>query len=94
MVGRTWFHPEVTVLLGRDRRNVNSLEEAAEILMSDRWPVHGRMYERAAVKLIQAIVGEATPDEARQAFRDAAEEAGILIGDDRRPAPKPRKRKR
>jgi hypothetical protein len=89
MVGRTWFSPEVTILLGRDRRNVNSLEQAAEILMSDRWPVqHGRMRERAAVKLIQALEGEATQDEARQAFREAAEEAGILIGDDRRPAPK------
>jgi hypothetical protein len=94
MVGRRWFHPEVTILLGRDRRNVNSLEQAAEILMSDRWPVHGRMCERAAVKLIQALEGEATPDEARQAFREAAEEAGILIGDDNRPPPGTMKRKR
>jgi hypothetical protein len=45
MVGRTWFHPQVTILLGRDRRNVNSLEQAAETLMSDLWPVHGRMCE-------------------------------------------------
>jgi hypothetical protein len=95
MVGRTWFHPEVAILLGRDRRNVNSLEQAAEILMSDRWPVHGRMCERAAVKLIQALEGEAAPDEARQAFRDAAEEAGILIGDDNRvPTPRILKRRR
>jgi hypothetical protein len=27
-------------------------------------------------------------------FREAAEEAGVLIGDDWRPAPKPTKRKR
>jgi hypothetical protein len=94
MVGRTWFHPEVIILLGRDRRNVNSLEQAAEILMSDRWPVHGQMCERAAVMLIQALEGDATPAEARQAFREAAEEAGILIGDDWRPASKPTKRKR
>ncbi len=94
MVGRTWFHPEVAILLGRDRRNVNSLEQAAEILMSDRWPVHGRMCERAAVKLIQALEGEATPDEARQAFREAAEEAGILIGDSNRPPPGAVKHKR
>jgi hypothetical protein len=46
------------------------------------------MCERAAVKLIQALEGKATPDEARQAFRAAAEEAGILIGDvDRVPKP-------
>jgi hypothetical protein len=94
MVGRTWFHPEVTILLGRNRRNVNSFVQAAEILMSDRWPAHGRMCERAAVKLIQALEGETTPDQARQAFRDAAEEAGILIGDDRVAAPKPVERKR
>jgi hypothetical protein len=30
----------------------------------------------------------------RQAFRAAAEEAGILIGDDNRPPPKAMKRKR
>ncbi len=94
MVGRTWFHPEVTILLGRDRRNVNSLEQAAEILMSNRWPVHGRICERAAVKLIQALEGEATPDEARQAFHEAAEEAGILIGDDNWPLSGIVKRKR
>jgi hypothetical protein len=73
---------------------VNSIEQAAEILMSNRWPVHGRMCERAAVKLIHALEGEATPDEARQAFREAAEEAGILIGDDNRSPPGPIKRKR
>lgn len=37
--------------------------------------------ERAAVKLIKALQGEAPPDEARLAFRDAAEEARILISD-------------
>jgi hypothetical protein len=93
MIRRPWFHPQVTILLGRDRRNVNSLEQAAETLMSDLWPVHGRMCERAAVKLIQALEGEATPAEARQAFRDAAEEAGILIVDDNRPPPKAMKRR-
>jgi hypothetical protein len=37
------------------------------------------MCERAARTLIEALAGDATPDEARDAFRDAAEEAGILV---------------
>jgi hypothetical protein len=47
-------------------------------LISDAWPVHGRMSEGAAVMLIQALTAEAMPDEARQACRAAAEEAGSL----------------
>lgn len=79
MAKRTWFNPPVAVMIGRDRINVNSVQRAAEILMSDDWPVHGPACERAAVALISALKGEATPEEARLAFRDAAEEAGVLI---------------
>jgi hypothetical protein len=60
--------------------------------MSDRWPVHGRLCERAAVKLIQALEGEATPDDAA-GLCDATEEAGILIGDAIPPSPEAVKRK-
>jgi hypothetical protein len=77
----------VKVLHGRVIRNVTSIQEAAEILMSDDWPVHGPACERAAVKLIEALRGEATPDEARLAFRDAAEEARVLIAMDIRELP-------
>jgi hypothetical protein len=64
---RTWFNPAVPILLGRKRLNVNSLEWAAEILMSEDWPSHGPMCERV------------TPNEVRQAFEDAAREARVLI---------------
>jgi hypothetical protein len=37
------------------------------------------MCERAAVKLIEALGGAATPDEARLAFLEAAREAGVLV---------------
>ncbi len=73
---RAWFYPPVPVLIGRDRTNVNSLQVAAELPMSDDWPVHGPQCERAAVKLIEALQGETTPDEARLAFIEAAQEAG------------------
>jgi hypothetical protein len=79
MVKRTWFNPPVPVLIGRQRTNANSLQVAAKILMSDNWPVHGPEWERAAVTLIGALEGKTTPDEARIAFRDAADEAGVLV---------------
>jgi hypothetical protein len=51
------------------------LEIAAEILMSDDWPLHDRTCERAAEKLIKALHGEATREEARAAFEAAAKGA-------------------
>jgi hypothetical protein len=41
-----------------------------------------------------ASEGQREAAAAQKAFREAAEEAGILIGDDNRPPPKPMKRKR
>jgi hypothetical protein len=73
MAKRTWFHPPVPVLIGRDRINVNSLQRAAELLMSDDWPENDPMCERAAVKLIEALQGETAPDEARLGFIEEAE---------------------
>jgi hypothetical protein len=58
---------------------VDSLELAAEILMSDDWPLHDRTCERAAEMLIHALRGEATVDQARAAFENAAKAAGILV---------------
>ncbi|NGO51591.1 DUF982 domain-containing protein [Allomesorhizobium camelthorni] len=79
MAKRTWFYPEVRLLLGRERINVNSLEQAAQILMSDDWPLHDRTCERAAETLIKALLGDVDIDEARQAFEAAAKEARILV---------------
>jgi hypothetical protein len=79
MLSRIWFSPAVPILIGRDRVNVNSVQRAAEILMSDEWPTHGVMCERAAQALIDALNGSGSVEEARDAFRDAAEEAGVLV---------------
>ncbi|HEV2897292.1 MAG TPA: DUF982 domain-containing protein [Pseudaminobacter sp.] len=65
--------------MGRERINVNSLEQAAQILMSDDWPLHDRTCERAAEMLIKALLGDADVDEARLAFEAAAKEAGVLV---------------
>ena len=43
---------------------------------------------------LEALQGQGDARSARQAFTDAAKEAGILIGDAFRPPPKPKKRKR
>jgi hypothetical protein len=37
---------------------VNSLEQAAEILMSDQWPVHGRMSDRTVDRHISNILSK------------------------------------
>ena len=58
MAKRTWFYPEVRLLLGRERINVNSLEQAAQILMSDDWPLHDRTCEHAAEMLVKALLGD------------------------------------
>lgn len=79
MVKRTWFYPEIRVVLGRERWNVNSLEQAARVLMSDAWPLHDRTCEHAAEMLIKALQGGATIEEARHAFEAAARAAGKAI---------------
>jgi hypothetical protein len=79
MAKRTWFYPEVRLLLGRERINVNSLEQAAQILMSDDWPLHDRTCQHAAEMLVKALLGDVDVVEARRAFEAAAKEARILV---------------
>ncbi|HEV2900299.1 MAG TPA: DUF982 domain-containing protein [Pseudaminobacter sp.] len=79
MAKRTWFYPELRLDLGRERINVNSLEQAAQILMSDDWPLHDRTCERAAETLIKALLGDVGVDDARQAFETAARKARVLV---------------
>jgi hypothetical protein len=79
MAKRTWFYPEVPLVLGRERWNVNSLEQAAQFLMSDDWPLRDSSCERAAEMLIKALLGDVDVDEARLAFEAAARKAGILV---------------
>jgi hypothetical protein len=77
-------------------QNISSAREAAEWLLH-KWPTGtiDSLKARAARRAcLAALEDQAPAEEARLAFRVAAEEAGILIGDERRLAPKPKKRKR
>jgi hypothetical protein len=91
------FNEFVTVKAPRgQRQNVSSARQAAEWLLF-RWPKEiDTAKARAARKAcLDALEGQRKAAAAREAFREAAEEAGILIGDvDRVPMPNRIKRKR
>ncbi len=66
-----------------DVRNISSAREAAEWLLYE-WPEAARdsLKARAARRAcLNALEGSGKSDAARQAFREAALEAGIFIGD-------------
>ncbi|GLS28419.1 Protein of unknown function [Mesorhizobium albiziae] len=75
------FEPPVGIYLGIGQiRVVNSLQDAAECLMSEKWPgLRGAAFEKATLILIAASAGFKNADQARQAFASAAVEAGILV---------------
>lgn len=78
---RIWFQPPVKVETGKPGLSVvvSSVERAAKVLLD--WPetAHGPKCQVAAVVLMRALKGEASPDEARAAFEKAARESGTLI---------------
>jgi hypothetical protein len=70
-------------------RNIGSAREAAEWLLYE-WPqkVDTERAKAARKACLEVLEGQRKAAAARQAFREAAEEAGILIGDvDRVPKP-------
>jgi hypothetical protein len=90
------FDEYVTIKAGRgQRQNISSARQASEWLLY-KWPIEEDTDKawRAPKACLEALQGKLEVAAARQAFRDAAEEAGVLIGDDRRPTPKRQKRKR
>jgi hypothetical protein len=90
------FDEFVTIKASRGhRQNISSARQAAEWLLY-KWPLETDTDKawRARKACFEALQGKGEAAAAREAFRVAAEEAGILIGDDRGPAPKPKKRKR
>ncbi|WP_353644238.1 DUF982 domain-containing protein [Mesorhizobium sp. WSM2239] len=90
------FDEYVTIKAGRgQRQNISSARQAAEWLLY-KWPTEEDTDKawRARKACHEALQGKVETAACHQAFRVAAEEAGILIGNDRRPAPKPKKRKR
>jgi Protein of unknown function (DUF982) len=76
------IEPPVGVYFGKMGRIrvVSSSREAAECLMSERWPSHtGEAIEVAILTLIAVSEGRKDAAQARQAFAEAAREAGILV---------------
>jgi hypothetical protein len=73
------FHPPVKVATERPGRcvAVKSVERASEILLS--WGVRSHAWRAAAELCEAASEGRVSADEAREAFRRAAEEAGMLL---------------
>lgn len=74
-----WFSPAVPVRTKRPgvRYNVTSVEGASEQLLE--WTKRGPRWNKAVRVCIAAIAGEMAPEEARDAFRAAAKEEGMLL---------------
>ncbi|MBB3590923.1 hypothetical protein FHX08_001267 [Rhizobium sp. BK529] len=50
----------------------------AAALLAEKWPVtHGLAFERALASFAAVTEGQLRPDEAREAFIDAADAAGV-----------------
>jgi hypothetical protein len=78
---RIEFDKPVKINFGRPRRSrtVSSVREAVHCLKSENWPAKSGPCRRMATKALGGVSsGHITPAEAREAFTDAALEAGIL----------------
>jgi len=79
-----WFDRPVPVSLGiiGDVYNISNARQAVDIL-EHRWPDAGTAkYREARYACLQVLQGLKKPAAARQAFMEAAREAGILFDDD------------
>ena len=71
----------VTLMIGEhgEYRRVNSVQDATEMLL-EHWPIDdGEEYVTAIRVCLDAIMGLARPEEARNALIKAAEEAGVYL---------------
>lgn len=58
-------------------REVRDVEAASRVHLS--WPGRGKAWRNAADVLAAALRGETTPKAAREAFAEAAKEAGVYV---------------
>ncbi|MBS3647343.1 DUF982 domain-containing protein [Pseudaminobacter sp. 19-2017] len=75
-----WFSKPVAVAVGiiGDVRNISSASEAAALLQSN-WREQGSAKQQAALRAcLAAMYAGASPEKARAAFLEAAEEARVL----------------
>ncbi|MBM7050161.1 MULTISPECIES: DUF982 domain-containing protein [Rhizobium] len=73
--------PAVTLVLGETggHRRVNSVHQVAELLL-EHWPVEsGEEYVTAVRVCLEAMLGAAPPEAAREALIRAAREAGVSV---------------
>ena len=78
---RIEFDKPVRIDFGRPRRSrkISTVREAVQCLRSENWPAKGGPCQRMATKALNCVgTGHITPAEAREAFTDAALEAGVL----------------
>lgn len=79
-----WWDRQVRVMIGSSTtHNVTRPSRAAELLMNE-WPDKGGpAYRKAKEAILKALEEPEDPDlnaDSRLAFKDAAREAGILMG--------------
>lgn len=78
---RIEFDKPVRIDFGKPRRpqTISTVLEAVHCLRSENWPDKGGLCLRMAATALNCVsTGHITPAEAREAFTDAALEAGIL----------------
>lgn len=77
---RDRFTSSVSIEFGQfgSGRNVSSVSEASQCLLSVGWPQLRPMHREAMAILIDVGEGRATAEDGRTAFVAAAEEAGVL----------------
>jgi hypothetical protein len=78
-VADLWFSRPVSVRTERPgvTYNVNNVEDAAEQLV--KWTKCGPKWNKAVRVCLAALAGELTPEDARIAFKAAANEEGMLV---------------
>lgn len=65
------------------RRTLTSVEDAALFLLH-RWPPRDKGRIAAQIAVLAALEGKGTVEDARAAFVEAAERAGVLAGEEER----------
>lgn len=78
---RVWFETPVSVVLGtaKNSHNVSNVVQAADVLAYNWTGKRGPAHREASKVCRAAMIGDATPRDARTAFQAAAEEANIFV---------------
>lgn len=77
-----WSNPVIVDLggIGHYAIITNALDAAN--CMSEEWPVRGGAVDEAVLVCLDALLGKASAEESREAFLEAAREAGLYVKPD------------